>query len=572
MDEYEKKQNINNNNENKKQHHFQVKNTPNGFFDLFNKVSDTYIYEKKFCCDLPQNIIPPKSLHYPLCLENLCKTDLLTMNFDLKNYGEILTDPKLNTLIHEDFINNALEIVFPNLTKFSDKKTEKDVEFKNDILNIIERNDEVLEEKPKILLEKPYYLRSSTFFRPSLSNFNDYEKKKSNKNINKENKKNEINIVKYIENSFKLVENIKEGFVHPKNNKKIAKKVYDILPMIEYLPFKINQYMFPNDPIKEIELNKKIEIPKNFIIKKKNNLNNNNNNEHNNNLYNKNNENEYELDDFSLFKNEKAKDQILDENKNYATYYSHEKDYSLIKSHDYENFNRYLLFKDNIKNTIGVLLTNDKITLKKQNFSKNKNYDNNDDENMNFLNQKRERDLIIMPKNLEEETINKIKKYYKNIGMEYNLNIKNIDDIDFSQIEGVKNIKNEEEEEINNLNNYDYNNDNNKENEFNEDEENNENDYNNDLENENKSENKMDEENEDENFEEHTPNANENEEEDALFEDDVNNNNDDDNNNEENNENNLEENNEVNNENEHNNENKNEVENELKNKNIINDE
>jgi len=555
INEYEKKQN--NNNENKKQHHFQVKNTPNGFFDLFNKVSDTYIYEKKFCCDLPQNIIPPKSLHYPLCLENLCKTDLLTMNFDLKNYGEILTDPKLNTLIHEDFINNALEIVFPNLTKFSEKKTEKDVEFKNDILNIIERNDEILEEKPKILLEKPYYLRSSTFFRPSLSNFNDYEKKKSNKNINKENKKNEINIVKYIENSFKLIENIKEGFVHPKNNKKVVKKVYDILPMVDYLPFKINQYMFPNDPIKELELNKKIEIPKTFIIKKKNNSN--NNNEHNNNFYN-NNENEYELEDFSLYKNEKAKDQILDENKNYATYYSHEKDYSLIKSHDYENFNRYLLFKDNKKNTIGVLLTNDKITLKRQNFSKNKNYDGNEDENMNFLNQKRERDLIIMPKNLEEETINKIKKYYKNIGMEYKLDIKNIDDIDFSQIEGVKNIKNEEEEEKNNLNNYDYNN--NKENDLNEDYENNENDNNNSLDNENyNSENKID----DEIDEAHTPNANENEEEeDALFEDDGNNNNND--NNDYNNENNIE------NENDDNNENKNEDEIEKKNKNIINDE
>ena len=556
INEYEKKQN--NNNENKKQHHFQVKNTPNGFFDLFNKVSDTYIYEKKFCCDLPQNIIPPKSLHYPLCLENLCKTDLLTMNFDLKNYGEILTDPKLNTLIHEDFINNALEIVFPNLTKFSEKKTEKDVEFKNDILNIIERNDEILEEKPKILLEKPYYLRSSTFFRPSLSNFNDYEKKKSNKNINKENKKNEINIVKYIENSFKLIENIKEGFVHPKNNKKVVKKVYDILPMVDYLPFKINQYMFPNDPIKELELNKKIEIPKTFIIKKKNNSNN-NNNEHNNNFYN-NNENEYELEDFSLYKNEKAKDQILDENKNYATYYSHEKDYSLIKSHDYENFNRYLLFKDNKKNTIGVLLTNDKITLKRQNFSKNKNYDGNEDENMNFLNQKRERDLIIMPKNLEEETINKIKKYYKNIGMEYKIDIKNIDDIDFSQIEGVKNIKNEEEEEKNNLNNYDYNN--NKENDLNEDYENNENDNNNSLDNENyNSENKID----DEIDEAHTPNANENEEEeDALFEDDGNNNNND--NNDYNNENNIE------NENDDNNENKNEDEIEKKNKNIINDE
>jgi len=315
--------------------------------------------------------------------------------------------------------------------------------------------------------------------------------------------------------------------------------------------------MFPNDPIKELELNKKIEIPKTFIIKKKNNSN--NNNEHNNNFYN-NNENEYELEDFSLYKNEKAKDQILDENKNYATYYSHEKDYSLIKSHDYENFNRYLLFKDNKKNTIGVLLTNDKITLKRQNFSKNKNYDGNEDENMNFLNQKRERDLIIMPKNLEEETINKIKKYYKNIGMEYKLDIKNIDDIDFSQIEGVKNIKNEEEEEKNNLNNYDYNN--NKENDLNEDYENNENDNNNSLDNENyNSENKID----DEIDEAHTPNANENEEEeDALFEDDGNNNNND--NNDYNNENNIE------NENDDNNENKNEDEIEKKNKNIINDE
>jgi hypothetical protein len=79
-----KKQNYNNNNENKKQYHFQVKNTPNGFFNLFNKISNTYIYEKKFCFDLPQNIIPPKSLHYSLSLENLYKTDFLTMNFDKK--------------------------------------------------------------------------------------------------------------------------------------------------------------------------------------------------------------------------------------------------------------------------------------------------------------------------------------------------------------------------------------------------------------------------------------------------------------------------------------------------------
>ena len=78
-----KKQNNNNNNENKKQYHFQVKNISKGFFDLFNKVSNTYIYKKNFVL-IYQNIIPPKSIHYSLSLENLYKTDLLTMNFDKK--------------------------------------------------------------------------------------------------------------------------------------------------------------------------------------------------------------------------------------------------------------------------------------------------------------------------------------------------------------------------------------------------------------------------------------------------------------------------------------------------------
>ena len=109
--------------------HFQVKYIPKGFFQLFNK-EDTYIYEKKFSNDLPKNIIPPKSFHYPFSLENYCQSDLLTMDFGLRKNPEILTDSKINTLIHQDFINNTLELIFPNLTTISKKRTEEEQKFK----------------------------------------------------------------------------------------------------------------------------------------------------------------------------------------------------------------------------------------------------------------------------------------------------------------------------------------------------------------------------------------------------------------------------------------------------------
>ena len=125
--------------------HFQAKYIPKGFFQLFKK-NDTYIYEKKFSCDLPKNIIPPKSFHYPFSLENYCQSDLLTMDFDLKKNPEILTDPKINTLVHQDFINNTLELIFPNLTTISKKRTEEEQKFKKKIIEIIERNDDANQE------------------------------------------------------------------------------------------------------------------------------------------------------------------------------------------------------------------------------------------------------------------------------------------------------------------------------------------------------------------------------------------------------------------------------------------
>ena len=80
---------------NKTHNQFKVKNIPKGLFQLFKK-NETYIYEKKFSCELPKNIIPPKSFHYPFSLENFCQSDLLTLDSDLKKNIDILTDPKMN--------------------------------------------------------------------------------------------------------------------------------------------------------------------------------------------------------------------------------------------------------------------------------------------------------------------------------------------------------------------------------------------------------------------------------------------------------------------------------------------
>ena len=159
--------------------HLQVKIIPKGIFQLFNK-NDTYIYEKKFSCDLPKNIIPPKSFHYPFSLENYCQSDLLTMDFDLKKNPEILTDSKINTLIHQDFINNTLELIFPNLTTISKKRTEEEQKFKKKIIEIIERNEESSQEINPELNVIPDFLRRQTYLRPSTAYNLDNNLKKAN--------------------------------------------------------------------------------------------------------------------------------------------------------------------------------------------------------------------------------------------------------------------------------------------------------------------------------------------------------------------------------------------------------
>jgi hypothetical protein len=437
--------NNNNLNENKQDnqnlnhhHRFQVKNTPKGLFPLFKNTSDSYVYEKKFYCDLPTNIIPPKIFHYPFSLENFCKTDLLTMNFDLKKNNEIITDPKLNTLIHQDFINNSLELIFPNLTTISKEKTEKEEKLKKEILEIIERKEEMPIEKKKVLLEKPYYLRESTFITPSLTVTSDNKRNPMIKKPNIENRK-KIDIKEEIKNSFKDIEKIKSGIEHPLKKGVTIKEVYNILPMDIYPSSKYYQYIFPIDPNKEINISEKIEIPDRFILRK-------NENEKEESF-----DNYFEPDNqiiYSLYKNEKLKEKKENnENQNYAEYFSHEKDYIITNSNEYELFNRYLMFLDKKEHILKLAPITDKITLKKHKKSKKDNNDLDDEGNDNYyLNQKRERDIIVIPKEIEEQDLKKIKKWYKDYGLNVEFKERKIENIDYNEIKEVQKEKEEEKE------------------------------------------------------------------------------------------------------------------------------
>ena len=134
---------------------FKVQSTPKEKFPLFEK-NEFYLYERKFHNDLPEVLIPPISFHLAHSSENFCNFDMKTMMFGLKGTQEILTDPKLNTKIHKDFIENSLNLIFPDrlMRKTENELIEKSATkiIKDEILKIVDAKEETDEKESKILL------------------------------------------------------------------------------------------------------------------------------------------------------------------------------------------------------------------------------------------------------------------------------------------------------------------------------------------------------------------------------------------------------------------------------------
>ena len=427
----------NENQEQKKyRHHFQVKYVPKGLFQLFNK-NETYIYEKKFSCELPKNIVPPKSFHYPFSLENYCQADLLTMDFDLKKNPEILTDPKINTFIHQDFINNSLELIFPNLTTISKKRTDKEQNFKKKIIEIIESNDEKNQDNSLVLKEIPDFLRRQTYLRPSTVITNEKKSKtKENTKPEKKQKTSKQDLKNSIEQAFNDIDKIKIGIKHPDFKKKgvTAKNIYEFSPMETMSNIQFIEYLFPSEPSDIPNLDDKYLKPSHFLIT------NNNSNDIS------------EENTCSLYINNKLKTQKDNKERDCAEYYTYEKEFASTKMNQIDIFNRYFLILDKNQKKIKIAPISNKFLFRRYkkitetNINTNQNEKEGKDNNKDNLNKKRKRDIIIVPESLEKEEIDEKKKWFKDRGYLTGFTERKIKEIDHTDVIEIERERQKEEE------------------------------------------------------------------------------------------------------------------------------
>ena len=425
---------------NKYRHHFQVKYTPKGLFQLFNK-NETYIYEKKFSCDLPKNIIPPKSFHYPYSLENYCQADLLTMDFDLKKNPEILTDPKINTFIHQDFINNSLELIFPNLTTISKKRTDKEQDFKKKIIEIIERNDDINQDNNQFLSEIPDFLRRQTYLRPStvISNEKKPKTKSEKSKPEKKQKMTKDELIRCIEQSFNDIDKIKIGMKHPDFRKKgvTAKNVYELSPMDNMPNIKFIEYLFPSEPSEVPNLDEKYLKPNHFLItnNKPDNIN--------------------EDNTCSLYINNKLKTQEAHIEKDASEYYTYEKEFASSKMSQIDLFNRYFLILDKNQKKLKISALSNKFSFRrykkiteeniKDRDQKEDGSENNKKEN-NTLKKKRKRDIILEPDNMKKEELEAKKRWFKDRGYIADFKERKINEVSHADVMEIEEERQKEEE------------------------------------------------------------------------------------------------------------------------------
>ena len=380
---------------------FKVQSTPKEKFPLFEK-NEFYIYERKFHNDLPDVLISPISFHLAHSIENFCNFDMKTMMFGLKGTQEILTDPKLNTKIHKDFLENSLNLIFPDrqIRKTENELIENSATkiIKDEILKIVDAKEESEEKESKILSAKSnasYYLRASTLLSSTLN-----LKKKNSGNLNlsiggpsanahgqkKEDKINVKNLKQTIENSFLSIKKIEEGVKHPHKKNVFAKNVFNILPFHQFNGEDFSQVIFPTDPLKELENSRTpneefMDVPDKFLLKK----------EENEEIY-------------EFFKREKLVNTsetkeigTIVENINKAELYSFEREYSLNFSNPCEVFNRYLIFLDKQNNSADFVPFYHKTFLKKFKRVLNPPMSDLDEFSTSqpVLNKKRERSIIL---------------------------------------------------------------------------------------------------------------------------------------------------------------------------------
>jgi len=443
-------------------------------FPLFDRREDNYIYEKKFYNELPKDLVFPKAFNLNSNVNNFAKFDMMTMLFGLKKSQDLLTNTRLNTNIHLDFISNSLHLIFPEnkielknkTNNFKEIKPEENKQMstlKQEILEIIDSKDEseMKEKEVNHRSDDTFYLRNTML----LSGYLNINKKtKNNKNAANNNanenvEKNKHNhrlqheeYIKSLEKTFEESEKIFEGCSHPNKKGVTAKKVYKVFPFFEFDENKFSQIIFPEDPARDSfnklnqastkqyenltdDLNDAIKNNEKFVLRKKEVENNANSNHTLYTLYKNEIEDQQEVD--------KIQEEIgLNElTKTKVGFYKFDREYTgNLQNKEEELFNRYLIFINKQNQSAKILPVHTKLFLKKHKTSEwqgNQNQDiDNDEDYTKFLNKKRERVIAIVPKNIDLEEIKNRNNSFYNSGFikQFSSNVDKIKNIELERI------------------------------------------------------------------------------------------------------------------------------------------
>jgi hypothetical protein len=369
---------------------FRVTNLPNEKFGLFEK-KHFYHFDKKFHLYLPNVVVPPISFHYLHSTENFASFDGKTMMLGLKKHHEIMTDTRLNTKIHKDFMENTINLLFPDRHKSNLLEESSMKILKKEVLDIIESKDKEEikrgDDKKDRDNSGSFYLRKSTIMGSALNvKKKDFGHLRHSYNNSNDLTKETLNTLKNkIEETFEKSQEIKEGMPHPDKKEVVARNVYSILPFFEYSDVSFSQWIFPNDPLNDI---KNVNLPDKFILKKKE--------------ADKSEDLESNLYSFYKVENNISSSDEL----NIAKYFSYERDFlANYTTNENELFNRNFLFLNRENKVARILPIENKVFLKKyKKVVYSDNYDN-EDSGANTLSRKRKREanIILIPRSMTKE-------------------------------------------------------------------------------------------------------------------------------------------------------------------------
>ena len=211
-----------------------------------------------------------------------------------------------------------------------------------------------------------------------------------------------------------------------------AKNIFEISPMDNMPNIKFIEYLFPSDPSDVPNLDEKFLKPDHFLI-----INNKSNNINQENTS-------------SLYINNKLETQKDHNEKDCAEYYTYEREFVASKMNSNDLFNRYFLILDRKQKKLRIAPLYEKYSFRRYkkmteaNLNNEEKEEGNENKNNDYINKKRKRDIILIPKSMDKEECDEKKNWLKERGYLTGFSerkINKVEHTDVMEIEREKELK-----------------------------------------------------------------------------------------------------------------------------------